>query len=229
MQRHLGHMHALRLQVFKHLLAKVQTRRRGGHGARILRENRLVSLLVVFVVGAVDVRRERHMAFAVHHRFEFHRSRRKAQHAGTVFADFLDHRLDAGNLEFTANLERLARAHLRLVARIARLRRNQRLHQKRLHLTTVHRMAIEACRNHLGVVHHQAIAGAEKFHNLGSLHNAARPAVLGAMQYARLALSRRAGRNQFLREFECIIRKRMLHNTFTSLPESFSEGPSFRS
>ena len=223
MQRDFGNVHALRLQGIEHFFAKVQARRRGGHGARILCKNRLVSLLVIFVIGAVNVGRQRYMAFAVHDGFQFHGRYRKAEHAGTVFLDFFDNSLDAGNFKFATDLESLARTHLRLVAGRTVFSRNQSLHQERFHFATVHGVAVQAGRNHLGVVYHQAVARLKKVDNFRSLQNVAFTAILGAMQNTGLPLARRAAGNQFLREFKIIVRKIMrFHFRHPSQREPFS-------
>ena len=124
MQGDFGNVNALRLQCVKHFFAKVEACRRSGHGARILCKNRLVGQLIVFVIGAVNVGRQRHMAFTVHHRFQFHRHHRKTEHPGTVFLDVFHNGLDAGDFKFATNLESLAGANLGLIAGLSVFCRN---------------------------------------------------------------------------------------------------------
>ena len=124
MERHFGNIDTLRLKVIEHLFAKVEASRRSSHGTGILCKNRLVSLLVFFVIGAVDVRWQRYMAFPVHDFFHFGRSLFETKNAVTVFfMNFFDMRTHASKRKFTPHLERLTRMHLRLETSLARFGR----------------------------------------------------------------------------------------------------------
>ena len=124
MQGDFGHIDALRLQGLKHFFAKVEACRRGCYRTGILCKNRLVGQLIVFIIGAVNVRRQRNVTFPVHHRFQFHRRHRKTEHPGAVFLDVFHNGLDAGDFKFATNLESLAGANLGLIAGLSVFCRN---------------------------------------------------------------------------------------------------------
>ena len=61
-QCHEGSADAHLLDAPNELRIEVQTRRRGGHGSPLSGENTLIALAIIFIRGAVDVRRKRYIA-----------------------------------------------------------------------------------------------------------------------------------------------------------------------
>ena len=64
-KRHVGDFNALGLQARKELFREVKPRRRGRHGARVLRVHRLIAGFVVLAVFVLNVGRKRHVALFV--------------------------------------------------------------------------------------------------------------------------------------------------------------------
>src|SRR5438034_538186 len=61
-QCHEGAVDAHLLDALNELGIEVETRRRGSHGPALSGENTLIALAVIFIRGAVDVRRKRYIA-----------------------------------------------------------------------------------------------------------------------------------------------------------------------
>ena len=177
-------------------LVEMQARGGRGHRARLARVHGLVALVVGGAVGALDVRRQRHVADAL---------QALAQRLGGVEAQARELALAAQHLDRAAvveqqaatGLERLGGAHLRQRLVLALQPLDQDLDPAAAVLA-----AVQPRRQHARVVEHQQVAGIEQ------LQQVAEAPVLEAavgpqhQQAAGGAILQRLLRDQFRRQLE---------------------------
>jgi hypothetical protein len=179
-QGHVGDVHALRGQLVEQRLVEVQAGGRRGDGARLLRVDGLVTLLVELVGVVLDVGRQRQAAVGLdqleHVAFEV----QGEEFAGALARGDVE---GVGQADAVARLGRLGRAHLGQHGAVVEHALDQHLD-----LAAGFLLAEEARLQHAGIVHHQQVAGLELVDDVGEM--AVGDAVTVELQQARGAAVR---------------------------------------
>ncbi len=160
-QRDIREVHAFRSQPVEQRLVEVQAGRGRGHGARLFRVHRLITLFVEFVGRVLDVRRQRqaavrfdqveHVAFKV----------QREEFAGALACRYVE---GIGQADAVTWLGRLRRAHLRQHRAVVEHALDQHLD-----LAAGFLDAEEARLEHAGVVHHEQVARLQLVDDVGEL------------------------------------------------------------